>query len=352
MSGVKSRVKKNTTNVIEINGKLYDARTGKPVDGSKGTIKKAKGASIDGISRSTAKKATNKEQEKVTPVKKVEAPKPSKKEHAKAPHLKHRAQRSKTLHRGSLKAPKLTSEKTPASVSKREASDSRLERALRVSKSAALSRFPMSDFRKPEAEKPASKQASNIVLEKTPIIPAKKPVAETVAQPKKTKTEKKKRGPKKYKKHFTITGYIITAITVLILAGYIAYLNVPAISMRVAATRAGFDASLPSYTPTGYKIDGPVQYSPGIVTISFKSGSENKSFDVTQQPSNWDSLALKESYISTETDQPAVTQQYNGLTLYLFEGKVAWVNAGKLFEIDTKGSQLGLEEIQQLATSL
>ena len=122
--------------------------------------------------------------------------------------------------------------------------------------------------------------------------------------------------------------------------------------MKVAATRAGFDANLPSYTPTGYKIDGPVQYSPGIVTISFKSGSENKNFNLTQQPSNWDSLALKESYISSETDQPAVTQQYNGLTLYLFEGKVAWVNAGKLFEIDTKGSQLGLEEIQKLATSL
>lgn len=351
-------MKKNTTNVIEINGKLYDARTGKSVDGS-GSTKKISGASIDGISHGKSQKTNPQTQKKeMPPQKKVEetpeAKQPTRKEHAKAPHLKHRAQRSKTLHRGALKAPKLQPEKgaTPASVKTREAGDSRLERALKISKSAALSRFPISDFRKPEAEKPASKEASNIVMEKTPIIPAKKPVAtEATPKPKKV-SAKQRRSPKRFKKHFTLTGYIITGITILVLAGYIAYLNVPSLSMQVASKRAGFDASLPSYTPTSYKIDGPVSYSPGIVTINFKSGSENKSFSLMQQPSNWDSLALKESYISSETDQPAVTQQYNGLTLYLFEGKVAWVNAGKLFEIDTEGSQLGLEEIQKLATSL
>lgn len=327
------------------------------VEGSK-KVSAAKKSSIDGISHYSRKSSKSNQNTSVdskkTSVKEEAKPvkEKGKKEHSKAPHLKHRAQRSKTLHRSSLKSPKLKADTpAPASVKPKESSDTRLERALKVSRSAALSRFPISDFRRSDSPKKGSEQPSNVVVEKTPLIPAIKPAVAAQTEPTPQKTSKPQKTPK-LRRHLSLTGYIISGLTLLALIGYVVYLNVPAFSIKVASSRAGFSANVPEYTPTGYKIDGPVQYSPGVVTIHFKAGDDDKDFSLVQQPSNWDSLALKESYVATKTDQPAVTQQYNGLTLYLFEGKVAWVNAGKLFEIDTKDSQLGLDEIQKLATSL
>lgn len=140
------------------------------------------------------------------------------------------------------------------------------------------------------------------------------------------------------------------AFCVLLLVGYVTYLNMPAISMRVAASRAGFAATMPSYKPSGYSLHGPVAYSPGQITLNFASNTNTDSFNLTQKESNWDSQALLDNYVSKQTDN-YLTYQEKGLTVYMYDGKASWVNGGVWYSVDGK-AQLSSDQILKLATSM
>ncbi len=142
------------------------------------------------------------------------------------------------------------------------------------------------------------------------------------------------------------------ALAVIVLAGYVAYLNVPSISMKLATSQAGFAATMPGQTPSGYSLNGPIAAETGQVTINFASNTDDRGFAITQQPSTWDSQALLENYVSQKTAQHT-TYQDRGLTVYVFEGdNAAWVNAGKLYKLDGKNSSLSSAQILSLATSM
>ena len=92
------------------------------------------------------------------------------------------------------------------------------------------------------------------------------------------------------------------ALAGALLIGFYALQNIPNLSMQVASTRAGFDAHMPAYTPAGFSFKGPIQYEPGRVTISFKANADNRSYSLTQQSSNWNSDALVANFIETISD--------------------------------------------------
>lgn len=137
---------------------------------------------------------------------------------------------------------------------------------------------------------------------------------------------------------------------VLLLIGYVTFLNMPAISMRVAISRAGFDATMPGYKPSGYSINGPVAYSPGEVSLKFASNTNSDNFTLTQKESSWDSKALLDNFVSKETNN-YLTYQEKGLTVYMFDGKAAWVNGGVWYSVDGS-SKLSSDQILKLATSM
>lgn len=354
---------RKTTNVIEINGKLYDAHSGKLVDkksdkatrhsepSKKSPIKKkpTKGSprTIDGFAISKNKPAS-KPKKTATKKPEIKSKPHNSKTHSKAPNLKSRAQKSKTLNRRAVSAPLIEVDKTsmPNLVQTKEEISKRLERAMKVSKSSIISRFPHSETSKETTHtaKKAEKEEPKAELVHEKITKEKPAKIEKPAKAKKTKK-------RSIKKHVSYAGYAVSAATVLVVAAYVTYLNVPSVSMKVAASQAGFDATLPEYKPSGYAILGPVKYSPGFVTIDFKSKSDGNQFSLNQQPTNWDSLALKDD-VSTKSELEPLTQQYNGITVYLYEGKAAWVNAGKLYTLDTKGSQLGVDQMLKLAASM
>jgi hypothetical protein len=340
-----------TKNVIEINGKLYDAHTGKLADGQPKTSQK----NATTKTRISPENKTKHSQPANKVAKKDDSPQKTnseKKTHKAAPNTKTRVQKSKTLNRSAVAAPniELESGAMPRFVEAKKDAQKRLDHAMKVAKSQGVTRFA------------ALKPSSEIVLQEGANKPtAKEPVKnESNSVPTKTTAKSthhealKKEAPKskKLKKHASFAGYGATAAAVLVLAAYVTYLNVPSVSMKVAASRAGFSASLPGYKPAGYSFSGPIKYSPGLVTINFSSNSDQRNFSVTQQPTKWDTLALKENYVEKQAQYEPLTQQYNGLTVYLYDGKAAWVNAEKLFTIDTKGSQLGVDQMLKLAASM
>src|SRR5690606_11024372 len=96
----------------------------------------------------------------------------------------------------------------------------------------------------------------------------------------------------------------------LIIGGFITYLNLPQIQLKVASVQAGFGAAMPDYVPAGYALENGVQRSGGTVTLSFRSGDSR--FRINQQSSDWNSQTLLDSTLALGGDYKTV--QKNGQT--------------------------------------
>jgi hypothetical protein len=141
------------------------------------------------------------------------------------------------------------------------------------------------------------------------------------------------------------------ALAAILLLGFFAYQNVPNISMRIAASRAGFSAKLPSYKPTGFSFGGPIQYAPGQITVNFQSNSDDRNFHLTQKVSSWNSEALLDNYLlaNSKTYQ---TYQDKGRTIYIYDGANAtWVSGGIWYQIEGESS-LTNDQLLQVANSI
>ena len=145
------------------------------------------------------------------------------------------------------------------------------------------------------------------------------------------------------------TGMI--ALGALLVGGYIAYLNMPAITTAIAANQSGIHATFPSYTPTGYAIAGPVTAKNGIVTIRFNATAAPVNYTIQQQASDWDSSAVLENYITPNAGNNYIATQANGLTIYTYTQSAAWVNGGVLYTIHGN-APLSANQIEHIAISM
>lgn len=139
--------------------------------------------------------------------------------------------------------------------------------------------------------------------------------------------------------------------SLVLILGYVAYINAPNLALRVAASRAGIDAHMPKYQPSGFALNGPVQYSEGEVTLAYKARSDERTFTLTQEESGWDSQSLLENYVLDNSSRYETVEE-DGLTIYIFNGsEAAWVNKGVLYSIEGD-SLLDHQQIVSIATSL
>jgi hypothetical protein len=141
-------------------------------------------------------------------------------------------------------------------------------------------------------------------------------------------------------------------LVVLIMGGYIWMNNYNNLSIRTAGQRAGIVASLPNYTPSDYKLNGPISYGTGFVSFNLKNTKDaNKSIAVIQRKSDWNSASLLELYVAPKTkDYVAVNSQ--GLKIYLYgDGQATWVNRGLQYVVQAN-SGLSREQIIKMAESL
>lgn len=142
------------------------------------------------------------------------------------------------------------------------------------------------------------------------------------------------------------------SLAVLIMGGYIWMNNYNNLSIRTASQRAGIVASLPNYTPSNYKLNGPISYGTGFVSFNLKNSKDtNKSIAVIQRKSDWNSASLLELYVSPKSkDYVAVESQ--GLKIYLYgDGQATWVNKGLQYVVQAN-SGLSRDQIVKMAESL
>lgn len=190
------------------------------------------------------------------------------------------------------------------------------------------------DLSKKQAESKPSviKQAAiNEAMEKAPRHNSGKPV------------KAKRRGSR-------LMSIASVSLALLLLAGYFTYINLPNLSVRVAAVQAGINANYPGYRPDGYRMAG-VNYDKGSVRIKFAANAGPQNFTITQQQTAWDSTAVKENYVTPNWGNDVVPYTEHGLTIYSHEGNAAWVNGGILYTI-SGDAPLSASQVRGIATSL
>lgn len=156
--------------------------------------------------------------------------------------------------------------------------------------------------------------------------------------------------PTRRSKHRRFISSLTGLAAVLLIGGFVVYANRASVELQVASVRAGFQASMPSYTPTGYQRQ-TAKAGDGKVTISFMSPMQQKDFTLTQQSSSWDSQTLFDSIVAQETTTYQAIQS-KGRTIYMYGNtKAAWVDGGILYKVDGK-TPLNNDQIVALATSM
>lgn len=167
--------------------------------------------------------------------------------------------------------------------------------------------------------------------------------AKADTKPFKTKTKKQQ----KTSRHFSI---ISTSFALLLLGGYFTYLNMPSLSVRVAAAQAGIEATYPTYRPAGYRLNGPVAFTDGEVNMKFASNAGPQSYQISQKKMNWDSSAVEQD-VNQKTSGSYTTSTTSGLTIYLYGTNASWVNGGILYTL-SGDAPLSSEQVDRIATSM
>lgn len=172
-------------------------------------------------------------------------------------------------------------------------------------------------------------------------------INEALGKAQQSSAGKQMKQPKRVSRLLSFTSM---AFSLLLLAGYLTYINLPNLSVRVAANQAGINAGYPSYRPDGYRLAG-VNYDTGSVSLKFAANAGPQNFTITQQQTSWDSTAVKENYVNTKWGDAVVPYSERGLTIYAHEGNAAWVNGGILYTI-TGDAPLSASQVRGIATSL
>lgn len=349
-------------NIIEVNGKRYDARTGKLITTPAKPVsskKLAPGMALDGFNHKS--------------IKHVQRP-----VSVTAHHIHASPEKSKTLMRSVVKKPlpKAIHAKAPATspVAPTRSlapasravfmpvSPRRVLRAQHVSQSSLISKFP-------QEKSLAARKPIHLPIRPEPTgfdLPAKAQATETghkdifhramagAGSHKQAKT-KKPGVHHRVAKRLNVSTRLVNAgaatLAVVLIAGFFAYQNVPNLAMRVASARAGVQAGLPTYQPSGYGVKGAIQYSPGQIVITYGSRSDDREFKLTQRTTSWNDENLINSFVAVDR-RPYQTYQDNGKVIYIYEGSNAtWIDKGVWYQIDGS-SVLSSDQLLRMAASL
>lgn len=144
---------------------------------------------------------------------------------------------------------------------------------------------------------------------------------------------------------------IAIILVVLLGALYLVYRFIPAVSVGIASSSAGISARYPDYIPDGFSFHQPVSYSDGEVVLTFASNSNKTSYTISQKRSSWDSSAVLDNVVQPLVGDNYTTTKERGLTIYTYARGAAWANGGILYTVSGDAT-LSSDQIRHIATSL
>ena len=172
----------------------------------------------------------------------------------------------------------------------------------------------------------------------------------SMEEPMKNKAKSKKTGGMHFGFGRVILALSCAAAAVFAIA-YFVNINMPDISLKVAAMQTGINASYPSYVPRDYIVSS-ITSEEGKVLVVFKNTKSNTEFTLVEEVSSWDSNALLTNYVKDAFDDNYSTIREQGLTIYVDGSDAAWVNGGIVYKIKAENGVLTNKQIRSIATSL
>lgn len=167
------------------------------------------------------------------------------------------------------------------------------------------------------------------------------------------KTERRQQQEQK-KSFFRRRGIVMAASLAVIsvcLLGYLVYLNLPDLSVRVAAMQSGIENAYPSYVPTSYRLQGLVKEENGTITMNFVKDDQSK-FTLIEKKSSWDSNAVLTNFVKEKWGDNYTVAKGQGLLVYISGSNAVWVNGGVLYEIEDNGGSLTTDDLHDIAIGL
>ncbi len=355
-----------TKQTIIINGRLYDAATGLSIiEAGEVAVQEKEAAATEVAPPAAISHAQIKKTAKpgiindIMPAATLSAP-PRPRSRQAAPHLTSKAQKSVTLRRAILKKPASARRPTAQKVRRNVERSQHISRfALQKPVSQPKKTAPQID---PElAAQAKAMQASHALeIKKQTAAREQAPISSRAVKehllkqklasaPSAPHKEVYQAGRMSVRTRFASVA--MTSLALVLLGGYLTYINIPNLSIRVAAANAGIDASLPRYQPGGYRIQGPITYAEGQVNVKYKQNGGNQTYVITQKASDWDPAAALDNYVKPESNDNYETHSSQGLTVYTYGNKAVWVNGGILHIIDGNAPLAG-PQIERIAVSM
>ena len=325
---------------IIINGKLYDAVSGLPM------------AAPDPVARPAATRPKSHQVfSDIGPAVTAGTVRPAQKQHHSATTVHRTVQKSQTLKREVLKQPvstnheNLRTKPTPG----------------HVAQSTMISKFAPHPVKSPAKAQVTTIVAKPVIAHPAETKPSKlssREHKEQMIAQRLASIDHNKRPAKPHRARRSLFGLqprvssvVMSCVALVLLGGYLTYLNMPNLSVRVAAAQSGVAASFPQYRPDGYRFDGPIAYAPGEVIINFEANGGPQKFTIKQKDSSWDSQAVLDNYVAKKSNNQYITSSEGGLTIYTFDNKAAWVNRGIFYSIDGD-APLSSEQVLRIAASM
>lgn len=163
------------------------------------------------------------------------------------------------------------------------------------------------------------------------------------------KSEKAVKHFKKNKAGRVLLAFATSSLCVIALAALVK-INLPNLSVKVAAAQTGVEASYPNYVPRDFAIRD-VYTNNSSVIIEF-TGPDNKNFALAEEKSSWDSTALLTNYIKGAYGDSYDTVREQGITIYISHSNAAWVNNGIFYKLTANSGVLSKKQIISIVSSL
>lgn len=341
-------------NIIKINGKRYDARTGANLSHPSSDHKKS--ASTSQV--------------------KHPAPHRSKPDVSRPPgrvDRGHKPKHSKTLMRHAVKKPgpyakdKHIRAQGPSDIvlppladvvvgkSAKRVDTTKLAHAKKVPKSHLISHFSdvtsdVNSSAEIPSQIPNETTTSTAIKAKNHNKSKPQTTAELLEHAVSQAKSHEEPAPKVKSRHKRKTRAALASVVAVAFIAFVGYQELPNMKLNIASARAGFSASLPDYKPAGFSMD-KLSYSSGVVATKFTSNSDARNYTLTQKASTWDSLALKENFLTSTTEDFTISES-GGRTIFLYgNGNATWVNGGVWYIIQSDGS-LSDHQLVELAKSV
>ena len=170
-----------------------------------------------------------------------------------------------------------------------------------------------------------------------------------------SKEEAEEKKLKKTSKTYFGFGRVLLALScaaaAILAIVYFVNLNMPDISLKVAAIQTGIEASYPGYVPRDFNLSGIVSEN-GKITLNFTNNSTGDAYSITEENSSWDSNALLNNFVKNEYGENYTIIREQGLTIYIDGGNAAWVNGGIVYKLKAVSGMLTKKQISSIAVSL